>query len=145
MKQFLFQCLSPVISRRKSPSCPAGCEKTRPSLRWGSDTYRSRPTNGQAATFRSGTFAARSAGCEKTRPSLCWGSDTCKSPSRSAGCGSVAAASLALIDSVKSPFTQSTPLFLKGSEGFGERGKTSFPVKRGFPSLPSLQITVGRN
>ena len=59
-------------------------------------------------------------------------------PARSAGCGYIAAASLALIDSVKSPFTQSTPLFLKGREGFGERGKTSFPVKRSFPSLPSL-------
>ena len=32
-------------------------------------------------------------------------------------------------DASKSPCTQSTPLFLKGSEGFGERGKTSFPAR----------------
>jgi len=57
------------------------------------------------------SFPARSAGCEKTRPSvfvslrrdesLRWGSDI---PS------------------------QRSPLFLKREVGFGERGKTSFPL-----------------
>jgi len=71
------------------------------------------------------SFPARSAGCEKTRPSvfvslrrdesLRWGSDI---PS------------------------QRSSLFLKKGVGFGERGKTSFPVKRSFSPLPKSAFTL---
>ena len=37
---------------------------------------------------------------------------------------------------------QSIPLFLKRGEGFGERGKTSFPVKRSFSPLPKSAFTL---
>ena len=37
---------------------------------------------------------------------------------------------------------QSTPLFLKKAVGFGERGKTSFPVKRSFSPLPKSAFTL---
>ena len=36
----------------------------------------------------------------------------------------------------------STPLFLKRGVGFGERGKTSFPVKRSFSPLPKSAFTL---
>ena len=68
---------------------------------------------------------ARSAGSEKTRPSvfvslrrdesLRWGSDLS---------------------------SQRSPLFLKRGVGFGERGKTSFPVKRSFSPLPKSAFTL---
>ncbi|MBE6357824.1 MAG: prepilin-type N-terminal cleavage/methylation domain-containing protein [Lentisphaerae bacterium] len=71
------------------------------------------------------SFPARSAGCEKTRPSvfvslrrdesLRWGSDLS---------------------------SQRSPLFLKKGVGFGERGKTSFPVKRSFSPLPKSAFTL---
>jgi len=71
------------------------------------------------------SFPARSAGCEKTRPSvfvslrrdesLRWGSDLS---------------------------SQRIPLFLKKGVGFGERGKTSFPVKRSFSPLPKSAFTL---
>ena len=69
--------------------------------------------------------ALHTAGCEKTRPSvfvslrrdesLRWGSDI---PS------------------------QRIPLFLKKAVGFGERGKTSFPVKRSFSPFPASHFTL---
>ena len=37
---------------------------------------------------------------------------------------------------------QNTPLFLKKGEGCGERGKTSFPVKRSFSPLPKSAFTL---
>jgi len=38
--------------------------------------------------------------------------------------------------------SQRSPLFLKREVGFGERGKTSFPVKRSFSSLPKSAFTL---
>ena len=37
---------------------------------------------------------------------------------------------------------QRIPLFLKREVGFGERGKTSFPVKRSFSPLPKSAFTL---
>jgi len=37
---------------------------------------------------------------------------------------------------------KSTPLFLKKGEGCGERGKTSFPVKRSFSPFPASHFTL---
>jgi len=37
---------------------------------------------------------------------------------------------------------QRIPLFLKRGVGFGERGKTSFPVKRSFSPLPKSAFTL---
>jgi len=37
---------------------------------------------------------------------------------------------------------QRIPLFLKRAVGFGERGKTSFPVKRSFSPLPKSAFTL---
>ena len=37
---------------------------------------------------------------------------------------------------------QRSPLFLKKGVGFGERGKTSFPVKRSFSPLPKSAFTL---
>ena len=37
---------------------------------------------------------------------------------------------------------QNTPLFLKKGEGCGERGKTSFPVKRSFSPFPASHFTL---
>ena len=37
---------------------------------------------------------------------------------------------------------QNTPLFLKRGEGCGERGKTSFPVKRSFSPFPASHFTL---
>ena len=37
---------------------------------------------------------------------------------------------------------QRNPLFLKRGVGFGERGKTSFPVKRSFSPLPKSAFTL---
>ncbi|MBE6357257.1 MAG: hypothetical protein E7058_09135, partial [Lentisphaerae bacterium] len=72
------------------------------------------------------SFPARAAGCGKTRPSvfvslrrdesLRWGSDN--------------------------DISQRVPLFLKREVGFGERGKTSFPVKRSFSPLPKSAFTL---
>ena len=38
--------------------------------------------------------------------------------------------------------SKNTPLFLKKGEGCGERGKTSFPVKRSFSSFPASHFTL---
>ena len=57
----------------------------------------------------------RAAGCVETRPSLRWGSDK---------------------------LSQKVSLFLKRGVGFGERGKTSFPVKRSFSPLPKSAFTL---
>jgi prepilin-type processing-associated H-X9-DG protein/prepilin-type N-terminal cleavage/methylation domain-containing protein len=39
-------------------------------------------------------------------------------------------------------WSKTTPLFLKKGEGCGERGKTSFPVKRSFSPLPKNSFTL---
>ena len=39
-------------------------------------------------------------------------------------------------------WSKTTPLFLKKGEGCGERGKTSFPVKRSFSPFPASHFTL---
>ena len=39
-------------------------------------------------------------------------------------------------------WSKTTPLFLKRGEGCGERGKTSFPVKRSFSPFPASHFTL---
>ena len=44
--------------------------------------------------------------------------------------------------SYRTASSKSIPLFLKRGVGFGERGKTSFPVKRSFSPLPKSAFTL---